>query len=90
MRIGPDVAPFWTNWISRWLLRDRHGVATKNAVRNTLTRAFMHRRLWLNDPDCLMVRDGETALTLDEVQSLARCHRSDRRDVRASATAWTR
>jgi alpha-galactosidase len=71
MRIGPDVAPFWTNWISRWLLRDRHGVATKNAVRNILTRAFMHRRLWLNDPDCLMVRGGETALTIDEVQSLA-------------------
>jgi alpha-galactosidase len=71
MRIGPDVAPFWTNWISRWLLRDRHGVATKNAVRNILTRAFMHRRWWLNDPDCLMVRGGETALTLDEVESLA-------------------
>lgn len=71
MRIGPDVAPFWTNWISRWLLRDRHGVATKNALRNILTRAFMHRRLWLNDPDCLMVRGDETALTRDEVQSLA-------------------
>lgn len=71
MRIGPDVAPFWTSWISRWLLRDRHGVATRNALRNILTRAFMHRRLWLNDPDCLMVRGDETALTLDEVRSLA-------------------
>ena len=50
MRIGPDVAPFWTNWLSRGPLRDRHGVATKHAMRNTLTRAFMHRRLWLNDP----------------------------------------
>ena len=27
-----------------------------NAIRNVLTRAWMHRRLWLNDPDCLMVR----------------------------------
>jgi alpha-galactosidase len=71
MRIGADVAPFWTNWISRWLLRGRHGVATKHAVRNTLTRAFMHRRLWLNDPDCLMVRAERTRLTLDEVRSLA-------------------
>lgn len=71
MRIGPDVAPFWTNWLSSWLLRDRHGVSTANAVRNTLTRAFMHGRLWLNDPDCLMVRAGETALSLDEVRTLA-------------------
>lgn len=71
MRIGPDVAPFWSNWLSRWLLSDRHGVATKNAIRNTLTRAFMHRRWWLNDPDCLMVRDIRTRLTRDEVQSVA-------------------
>lgn len=71
MRIGPDVAPAWTTWLSRWLLRGRHGVATRHAIRNALTRAFMHRRLWLNDPDCVMVRDADTALTLDEVRSLA-------------------
>ena len=71
MRIGADVAPFWSNWISHWLNRSRHGVATENAMRNILTRAFMHRRLWLNDPDCLMVRASETALTPDEVRSLA-------------------
>lgn len=71
MRIGPDVAPFWENWISRWLNRRRHGVATAHAVRNVLTRAFMHRRLWLNDPDCLLVRATDTRLTPDEVRSLA-------------------
>jgi alpha-galactosidase len=71
MRIGPDVAPFWTNWQSRWPLRGRHGVATKHAIRNTLTRAFMHRRLWLNDPDCLIVRAQDTQLSLEEVRSLA-------------------
>jgi alpha-galactosidase len=65
------VAPAWSTWISRWLLRGRHGAATQHAVRNALTRAFMHRRLWLNDPDCLMVRADETRLTLDEVRSLA-------------------
>lgn len=71
MRIGADVAPFWANAISRWPNRGRHGVATAHAVRNVLTRAFMHRRLWLNDPDCLMVRAAETRLTADEVRSLA-------------------
>jgi alpha-galactosidase len=71
MRIGPDVAPAWTTRLSRWLLRGRHGVATAHAVRNTLTRAFMHRRLWINDPDCVIVRDRDTQLTLAEVRSLA-------------------
>ncbi|MGH7785573.1 MAG: alpha-galactosidase [Candidatus Binatia bacterium] len=70
MRIGADVAPFWSNWLSRGPLRDRHGVATKHALRNTLTRAFMHRRLWLNDPDCLMVRATKTQLSAAEVESL--------------------
>ncbi len=71
MRIGPDVAPFWSGWASRRLLRDRHGVSTKHAVRNILTRAFMHRRLWLNDPDCVLVRARNSRLTADEVQTLA-------------------
>jgi len=71
MRIGPDVAPFWTNFLSRVPARDLHGLATKHAIRNTLTRAFLHRRWWLNDPDCLMVRDTKTQLTPDEVRSLA-------------------
>ena len=72
MRIGPDVAPYWTNAAmrSRWGGGDRHGPATKNAVRNTLTRAFLHRRLWLNDPDCLMVRTERTRLDEAEVRTL--------------------
>jgi alpha-galactosidase len=71
MRIGPDVAPFWSNPLSRGPQRDLHGLATKHAIRNTLTRAFTHRRWWLNDPDCLMLRDTKTQLTPDEVRSLA-------------------
>jgi hypothetical protein len=31
----------------------------------------MHRRLWLNDPDCLMLRTKETRLSDDERQALA-------------------
>lgn len=71
MRIGADVSPFWENVVSRGPNRGRHGVATRHAVQNILTRAFMHRRLWLNDPDCLMVRAGETRLRPEEVQTLA-------------------
>ncbi|HVM95459.1 MAG TPA: alpha-galactosidase [Candidatus Acidoferrales bacterium] len=71
MRIGPDVAPFWSNFASRTIQRDQHGLATKHAIMNTLTRAFLHRRWWLNDPDCLMVRDTRTSLSLDEVRTLS-------------------
>ncbi|HTF34599.1 MAG TPA: HAD-IB family phosphatase [Myxococcota bacterium] len=72
MRIGPDVAPAWHVDPSRTL----PGLAgtqpsTRNGVRNTLARAFMHRRLWLNDPDCLMVRESDTKLTRAESQTLA-------------------
>jgi len=61
MRIGPDVAPAWAP--AEWMPGYRDAApSTRNAWRNTLARSFMHRRLWLNDPDCLMLRTKETAL----------------------------
>lgn len=71
MRIGTDVAPFWNNWLSRTLGYRFNMVGTENAIRNTLTRSFMHRRLWLNDPDCVMLRSEGTKLTEDETRALA-------------------
>jgi alpha-galactosidase len=72
MRIGPDIAP-------TWLPEPAHAIpgieatvpATRNAVRNVLVRAWMHRRLWLNDPDCLMARSDDTALGVEETRTLA-------------------
>ncbi len=72
-RIGPDVAPFWypaepprEKGRSELSL-----VSTMNGIRNIMGRFWMHNRLWLNDPDCMLARDSETALTIDEVRSLA-------------------
>ena len=67
MRIGPDVDP---NWYPIWA--DRSHPATANALRNTLARAWMHNRLWANDPDCLLVRPrgDESALVLNEMRTL--------------------
>jgi alpha-galactosidase len=75
-RIGPDVAPWWRFRRSRMTIeRGRPKVggepATENAVRNILTRSWMHGRLWANDPDCLLARSARTKLTVPEVQSLA-------------------
>jgi alpha-galactosidase len=75
-RIGPDVAPWWR--FRRKGIRPARGrpritgePSMENAVRNILTRAWMHNRLWANDPDCLLARQSRTKLTLSEVRSLA-------------------
>ena len=73
MRIGPDVAPFWDPPASPWTGAQYRGVepSTANALRNTVRRQFMHRRLWLNDPDCIMLRTSETRLTPAQVEQWA-------------------
>ncbi len=59
MRIGPDVAPTWepvyrsVHWVLR---REPELPSVRNAVHNVITRAPLHGRWWLNDPDCLILR----------------------------------
>ena len=70
MRIGPDVA---FNWDPIWA--DLSAPAGANAVRNTATRYFMHRRWWLNDGDCVLVRmrGDQSDLVLNEMRTLVTC-----------------
>jgi alpha-galactosidase len=71
-RIGPDVAPFWDPQPFT-PIPQRNAMAEPsalNSIRNTITRYWMHGRLWQNDPDCLLVREAETSLTRDEVRTL--------------------
>jgi len=68
MRIGPDVASTWSS---------EGGIpgieatlpAARSAIHGTLVRTWMHRRYWVNDPDCLVARDA--ALGETEVATLA-------------------
>lgn len=65
VRIGADVAPWWTTPPGAGELQPGYGAttpATQNAFVNTCTRSFMHRRLWSNDPDCVMLRRDGTQL----------------------------
>lgn len=71
MRIGPDVAPYWTDRLASGPGRDVGLPATRNAVRNSIGRAFLHGALWGNDPDCLLVRRRRTRLGEEEVRTLA-------------------
>lgn len=70
MRIGPDVAPHWAPNTPQAPYADSTA-ATRNAWRNTLARSFMHRRLWLNDPDCVMLRPTQTDLTAEQARTWA-------------------
>ncbi len=72
MRIGPDVAPSWT--VNQPVVipgLEEMMPSTRTALRSTFARQFLHRRLWLNDPDCLMARSRETSLSQTEAGSLA-------------------
>lgn len=59
MRIGPDVAPTWHpefKGVQVFFDREPDYPSARNAIRNTLTRASLHRRWWVNDPDCILLR----------------------------------
>ena len=71
MRIGPDVAPRWAPPDGAIAGLEPVLPSTHSAVRSVLCRSWMHRRLWLNDPDCLMVRDDNTELSRQEADTLA-------------------
>lgn len=67
MRVGPDVEAVWFSGLHP---------SVKHAMRLALQRTWMHRRFWLNDPDCLNVRDYQSphvpgALTVEEARFLA-------------------
>lgn len=73
MRIGPDVAPSWEVPERAWHPAGYESTepATRNALRGARSRQWMHRRLWQNDPDCLMLRPTQTDLAPDERQAWA-------------------
>ena len=71
MRIGPDVAPWWFPEPIPVPGIEATLPSTRSALRSIYARAFMHRRYWLNDPDCLMARSRDTKLAPEEVGSLA-------------------
>jgi alpha-galactosidase len=62
MRVGPDTGHFWIKRMMR-LLRTGAMVGVRNSIRNSLVRGPMHNSLWMNDPDCLLLRTEGTHLT---------------------------
>jgi alpha-galactosidase len=73
MRIGADVSGDWKPryFGTELFFGDEPNMpSARNSVHNILTRSQLHHQWWINDPDCLLVRE-DTRLTLEEVRSLA-------------------
>ncbi len=62
MRVGPDTGDFWIK-LSGKLLRTGAMIGARNSLRNFMVRSPMHKRIWLNDPDCAIIRDRGTRLS---------------------------
>lgn len=69
MRISTDTA---ASWFEKELLFYNLGKvsmpALKASLRSTIQRSYMHNTWWVNDPDCMVVRENRSKLTLAEVQ----------------------
>ncbi len=73
MRIGADVSGSWSPFFFGMgfpFKKEPHMPSARNSIQNILVRAGLHRKWWVNDPDCLLVRP-DSRLNPDEVKSLA-------------------
>ncbi|MBR1836488.1 MAG: sulfatase-like hydrolase/transferase [Kiritimatiellae bacterium] len=63
MRVSTDITP-------RWDRPGQHAEAPNdpNVCRNVVHHAYMDGRLWINDPDTLIVREDRNELTPSEVE----------------------
>ncbi|MHA1269650.1 MAG: alpha-galactosidase [Candidatus Helarchaeota archaeon] len=72
MRVSCDTAECWESFYSKILevlFKMPPSLAVLAAMNNNLLLSFMHNNWWINDPDCLMVREKGSKLTLNEVQT---------------------
>ena len=63
MRSSTDITPYWDR-------PEQHAEAPNvpNVCRNVVHHAYLNGRLWINDPDTLIVRDDNNKLTQGEVE----------------------
>ncbi len=70
MRVSQDVKEQWDSSLAGLVGKGCGYPAAKGALRTNMTRWFMHRRWWVNDPDCLLVREHDTKLNRSETETL--------------------
>lgn len=63
-RISTDITPYWQRGNKIF----KEAPAVPNVCRNIINRHYMHKRLWLNDPDTHIARLDNNELTEAEVK----------------------
>jgi alpha-galactosidase len=70
MRVSADVAPVWAP-DQHWPGLYETAPSAVNAIAASVLRAPLHRRVFINDPDCLLLRPTDTALDASQRSFLA-------------------
>lgn len=70
LRVSSDVKEVWRDPKIAFFAGDCGHPSAELALWNDLTRAHLHRRWFINDPDCLLVRERDTSLSQPEIQTL--------------------
>ena len=68
MRSSTDITPYWRGEGHQYA----EAPTVPNVCRNIINHSYLNGRLWINDPDTLIVRDDSTKLTEDEVRLWAK------------------
>jgi len=63
-RIGTDITPYWQRGEEQAFAE---APTVPNVCRNLINRVYMHRRLWVNDPDVHIARIDNNELTENEI-----------------------
>ncbi len=69
MRVSPDTAPFYSPMGSVGGFEES-SPAAKNAITASLLRSPLHRRVFINDPDCLLLRPSSIVMSEKEREIL--------------------
>ncbi|MBN1495554.1 MAG: alpha-galactosidase [Spirochaetes bacterium] len=64
-RIGSDVAPKWEDHLLS-AINYRERVSTANSLASTVGRSHLNGRVFVNDPDAVILRDEDNSLSQDE------------------------
>ena len=71
LRVGPDVSLEFDD-VAYMRMFHRERISTKVTIQNTIYRSFFNQRLFANDPDVFLLRDGNIKLSAQQRKSLTK------------------
>ncbi len=71
LRVGPDVSLEFDD-VAYMRLFHRERISTKVTIQNTIYRSLFNQRLFANDPDVFLLRDGNIKLSPDQRKALTK------------------